>query len=133
MRLIQKVAFRFISWLLLNLLFILSTLLLVRRQKIPVNPELALDIIKILSLGSVYALGVIYFSIRWSDEMFSRRLAGSSLLAMTLVMIFRRVDLGCYLGIQNPSLSAIFTTMTFVIVINCTLQLLHRFSPQHFR
>lgn len=133
MSLARSVAQRFLACLLLNVLFVVFTLLFLKPRDISLEAEDAIRILEILSVGTLFNLGVIYFSMKMSGEAFSRRLAASGLLAAALVGQFKSLDAGRYFGIGNPGISAMLAAWVLMIVVAVVLQLLHRLSPSNFR
>jgi hypothetical protein len=129
----RQVTLRFLAWLLFNLAFIAISLLFLKPHDIPIDRELVSDLIQVMFVGSLLAFGMIYCSIKYGDEAFSRRLVASIIVTFLIFLMFDHFISEHLLRFGNPILSGMLTFWAIMIAVNVASQALHRLSPSNFR
>jgi hypothetical protein len=108
-------------------------LLFLKPHEIPFDRELAQDLLQVLLVGSLLAFGMIYCSIKFGDEVFSRRMVASIIVTFPIFLLFDHFISEHLLRIGNPILSGMLAFWAIMIAVNVASQALHKLSPSNFR
>lgn len=128
----KKLVNRFLMFVIACSIF-LGLSLLIRKPQGELPLEFNHFLLQALVVGTAFALSLLYFTRDISSQRFARRMYASILLTFLVIPWADRIDMGRYLGINNPILSSMFLFWVLLIAINCVLQSLQKLLPSSSR